>query len=204
MCWANSCHSLAAAFPAARELPDALLQALAQRVFAHFHAVHRDDREMQRECCGSAKDRTAPASACARSDRRAAEDDEYVWIQLIAGFHRCLSNASRFGMRRGMSSGSSAVWGARTALVAPDSARRTAPPPIVLGSGAAAPEEVNHQGNHRQNYQEVNQPAGNVEREKPQQPQYQQNHKQSEKHLKPPLYLLFNHLHSSVTLKTAS
>jgi hypothetical protein len=60
---------------------------------------------------------------------------------------------------------------------------------MELGSSrAAAPEEVNHQRNHRQNYQKVNQRAANVEREKPEQPQYQQNHKQPYEHLKPPLY----------------
>jgi hypothetical protein len=52
----------------------------------------------------------------------------------------------------------------------------------VLPSGATAPEEVHHQSNHRYDQQKVNQPAGNVEREKSQQPQHQQNNKQPQKH----------------------
>jgi hypothetical protein len=51
----------------------------------------------------------------------------------------------------------------------------------ALGS-ATAPNEVNHQRNHRYDQQEVNQPTRNVEGEKSQQPQYEQNRKQRYKH----------------------
>jgi hypothetical protein len=47
----------------------------------------------------------------------------------------------------------------------------------LLSSRATAPEEVHHQRNHRYDQQKVNQPTGHVEREKSQQPQYQQNNK---------------------------
>jgi hypothetical protein len=45
-------------------------------------------------------------------------------------------------------------------------------------SGATTPEEVCHQRNHRDYYQKVNQPTGNVEREKSEQPHYKQNSKE--------------------------
>ena len=44
------------------------------------------------------------------------------------------------------------------------------------------PEEVQHQRNRRYDQQQVNQTTGNVEREQSQQPHYQQNNKQREKH----------------------
>lgn len=42
-------------------------------------------------------------------------------------------------------------------------------------------DEVQHQSDHRDDEQKVNQPTGNVEREKTQQPQNQQNKKQRQK-----------------------
>jgi len=53
-------------------------------------------------------------------------------------------------------------------------------------SHAAAPEEVEQQRNDRDDQQNVNQPTSYVEREESQQPQYQQNHKQRQEHLKSP------------------
>jgi hypothetical protein len=51
-------------------------------------------------------------------------------------------------------------------------------PSGALFSGrATAPEEVHHQRNHRYDQQKVNQTAGDVEREKSQQPHYKQNSK---------------------------
>jgi hypothetical protein len=51
-------------------------------------------------------------------------------------------------------------------------------------SGRAAPDKVQHQTNHRDDQQNVNQPAGNVERKKAEQPQYHQNKKYCDEHLK--------------------
>jgi hypothetical protein len=48
----------------------------------------------------------------------------------------------------------------------------------LLSSRATTPEEVRHQRNNRYYQQKVNQPTGNVEREKSQQPHYKQNNKQ--------------------------
>jgi hypothetical protein len=48
----------------------------------------------------------------------------------------------------------------------------------LLLSRATTPEEVHHQRNHRYDQQKVNQPAGNVECEESQQPQYKQHSKQ--------------------------
>jgi Sec-independent protein translocase protein TatA len=45
-------------------------------------------------------------------------------------------------------------------------------------SRGVAPEEVHHQRNQRDYQQKVDQPTGNVEREKSQQPHYEQNGKQ--------------------------
>ena len=54
------------------------------------------------------------------------------------------------------------------------------PPNEALPSSrATAPDEVHNQRNDGDYQQEVNQPTGNVEREKPQQPHYKQNEKQS-------------------------
>jgi hypothetical protein len=47
-----------------------------------------------------------------------------------------------------------------------------------FSSHATTPEEVDHQRNRRDDQQKVNEPTGNVECEKPQQPQNQQNKKQ--------------------------
>jgi hypothetical protein len=47
-----------------------------------------------------------------------------------------------------------------------------------LSGRATASEEMQHQSNHRDNQQKVNQPTGNVEREEPHQPHYEQNKKQ--------------------------
>jgi hypothetical protein len=52
----------------------------------------------------------------------------------------------------------------------------------LLSGRATAPEEVHHQRNHRDYQQKVNQPTGNVEREKSQQPQYKQNNEQRHEH----------------------
>jgi hypothetical protein len=52
----------------------------------------------------------------------------------------------------------------------------------LLSSRAAAGQEVHHQRNNCQDQQNVNQPTGNMEREKSQQPQYQQNAKYPDKH----------------------
>jgi hypothetical protein len=41
---------------------------------------------------------------------------------------------------------------------------------------------VHHQRNNRQDQQNVNQPTGNMERKKSQQPHYQQNAKYPDKH----------------------
>jgi hypothetical protein len=42
---------------------------------------------------------------------------------------------------------------------------------------------MHHQRNYRYDQQQMDQPAGNMEREESEQPQHQQNDKQSEKHL---------------------
>jgi hypothetical protein len=42
---------------------------------------------------------------------------------------------------------------------------------LVVSPGLRPPKEVHHQRNYRYYDQKVNEPAGNVEREKPQQPQ---------------------------------
>jgi hypothetical protein len=52
-------------------------------------------------------------------------------------------------------------------------------PNVALRSShASASEKVHHQSNHRYDEQKMNQPPGNVEREKPQHPQHKQNKKQ--------------------------
>jgi len=51
---------------------------------------------------------------------------------------------------------------------------------------ATSPEQVQHQRNQSYDQQKMNQPAGNVERQKSHQPHYKQNDKQCEIHRNPP------------------
>jgi hypothetical protein len=56
------------------------------------------------------------------------------------------------------------------------------PTAAAPSSRATTTEEVHNQRNQRYYQQKVNQPAGNVEREKPHQPHYQQNNEKHKKH----------------------
>jgi hypothetical protein len=52
---------------------------------------------------------------------------------------------------------------------------------------------VQHQRNHGDDQQNVNQATRNVEREKSQEPHYEQNNEYRQKHLKSPLYVPDSH-----------
>src|ERR1035437_1830247 len=74
-------------FPAARELPDSLMQTLAKGVHAEFDAVHRDNRKMNRNAVALGKVKQGRHQLPPGQIAGSAEDDEYVWRKLIVGLH---------------------------------------------------------------------------------------------------------------------
>ncbi len=75
-------------FPAAGELPDSLMQTLAQGVLAECDAVHRDNRKMHRNTVALREVKQGRHQLPPGQVAGSAEDDEYVWFESIVGFHR--------------------------------------------------------------------------------------------------------------------
>src|ERR1039458_4868233 len=73
-------------FPAAGELPDSLMQTLAQGVHAEGDAVHRDNRKMNRNGMALGKVKQGRHQLPPGQVARSAEDDEYVGFELIVRF----------------------------------------------------------------------------------------------------------------------
>ena len=76
------------AFPAVGELLDPFMQMLAQSVLAECNAVHGDNREMKWNtmALGEVKQSRHQLPPCQVTG--SSEDNEYVWFELIVGFHR--------------------------------------------------------------------------------------------------------------------
>src|SRR5674476_873062 len=66
-------------FPAAGELPDSLVQALAKGVHAESDSVHRDNRKMNRNAVALGKVKQGRHQLPPGQVAGSAEDDEYVW-----------------------------------------------------------------------------------------------------------------------------
>jgi hypothetical protein len=85
-------------FPLPGELPDSLMQMLAQGILAELDAVHRDNREMNRNTVALGKVEQGRHQLPPGQVARSAEDDEYVWFELIVRFIALNPSSSRCGM----------------------------------------------------------------------------------------------------------